>query len=124
VSALVTLLVIAAVLRLYRFCAGARVGQDLLAWCVLHSASLVLAAVSMVSVAGGCSSLWVLALLPAAAASHILHRLTDRGCLVGSLTVISAAATMRSYVGCPLPTLCSRCLSLLRCSAVTRCGSP
>ena len=93
-SALVALLVLAAVLRLYRFCASARVGQGLLTWCMLHSASLVLAGVSVISVAGRCSSLWILALLPAAAASHVLHRLTDRGCLVGSLTVISAAATM------------------------------
>jgi hypothetical protein len=54
VSALVTLLVLTAVLRLYRVsCATTHVGQGLLTWCMQHSASLVLATASVVSIAGG-----------------------------------------------------------------------
>jgi hypothetical protein len=57
VSALVALLLLAALVRLCRACVARGVGVGLPAWSYSHASSLLLAAAGVLSVTGGCSSL-------------------------------------------------------------------
>ena len=111
----VALILVASLARLYKACVAHGVGRWLPTWMSRNAPTLALAAAGALSVAGGCSRLWLLALLPAAAASFLLRRLSDRGCIAGSVAVVSTTAAMvtlallrmvpTSYALLPLPLL-------------------
>jgi hypothetical protein len=134
ISALVVLLLLAALVQLYRACIACNVGVRLPAWSWSHAPSLVLAAAGMLSVAGGCSLfIWALALLPAAAAYVVLRRLRHhRYFLTGSLVVISATGCCDRTRSAALGTHCVRstpaapprgvlCRCILACRTGTTC---